>query len=109
MVAKLSAIEGGKIDALKAKHGKIFQTGVDKRPFLFRKPSADEFERWQIRASDPKERTASFRELCMVCIVDPPESELDSILDQNPGYAMSVGAKILEKAGLVEADEVKEL
>lgn len=106
---KVKEVDKEKLKELKAKHGKLFCTVSAGQEFVFRRASPEEFEHWNARISEPKDRLDAMRQLCVDCIVLPEEKELDRVFTELPMLPMSLGARIAEKGGLVEASEVKEL
>lgn len=102
------------IDELKAKHGRIFRTAIQKdgeeQVFLFRLPSKAEFGRFMKTISADKSQTlAASTQLCLDCVVYPSDEVFEKLTTATPGICVGIGGEIAKQGGLVEAEDSKEL
>lgn len=97
------------IEALKAKHGRIFSLEVQGDTFIAKNPTRDVWKRFRAQIMDESKRVIAPENLVLACIVDPSGPELDALLEQKPGLVETLSKALSESAGATGDAEKKAL
>jgi hypothetical protein len=69
-----------------------------------RRPTRAEYQRFKKHRADERYRTTALERLVEACIVLPSATEFEKVLEKKPVLADTFGEKLLEEAGLEEAE-----
>lgn len=96
------------IEALKSKHGEVFEISACGYDFVVRVPTSVECERWQDKAAEDKKKgIRALGQLVRDVLVFPSLDEYDAILSKRPMLSTSLGGEVLKIAGATDDVEVK--
>lgn len=94
------------IEELKAKYGLIYKIGVNitidddtekSVELIFKKPTANNVDRFIKRASDSTSKAA--KNLVYDCIIEEYKEKLDAALEEYPGCALTFAEKLMSVIG----------
>lgn len=101
------------IEALKAKHGKLFELSVgegeEKRTIIVRRPNRPEWKRFKTQARDDLKQDTAGITLLKTVLIEPEATTLDAWLNELPGLEESFAAEVIRLIGATERAEKKVL
>ncbi len=97
------------IDALKAKHGEIYELSACGEIVIIRKPSKAAYNKYRTYLFDDERRHTAMETLLTDCVVDPDKESFFAIIDRLPGLAETFGSECARLAGNTKQVEVKKL
>lgn len=97
------------IEALKTKHGEIYEISACGETVIVRKPPKAAYNKYRTYLFDDERRHTAMEALLTDCVIYPDKESLFAMLDRLPGLAETFGSECARLAGNTKQVEVKKL
>jgi len=96
------------LEKLRGEYGSIHVREAAGETVVLRGPNRAEWNAFQAKAADENKRHKAPEALLRSCVVYPPPTDFDAMLDRKPGLVITFGTELMEIAGVVKDVEKKD-